>query len=430
LSKKLTKTHSNTLVIKTALKPTKKTLQVLKVLSKSERPLSSRDIEKEVVKVKLKEKKISGSHEENRKQDRDVYKVIKNKLCIQKFNYGFFLFDWNKLLSSIDEKLKFRKDIDLQRVVENLNKISLKLNASTVEFIKNEDGSEITIKNVGSTDPRLIKIQRESKDYANLSVFKDGKKVRISTPLIIKEVRSNPQVFYEGFQGNPAKAGTSYLNTSLNENASKKLKRIESMNPDLFNCTNEIKTIASKCLLSELLDDTIIESAASEIKSNTRNLEYSMNIRGLVMYILGINEGKDRNIEVSEVLQNLSENYKAEFPFLIHYKEIKELYDKLATEKGIQEYEYFHVKIIRQIAQELQYSLDTIDKEDLNYYLIKRYSEELTWRYMTPLNLSPLPLPAVIQDYYVYTQECIRNYLEKELQDTKSRIEYMFPISY
>ncbi len=175
MSKKFTKTHSNIRVIKTAaLKPTKKEFQILKVVAKSKRPLSSRDIEKEV--------------KENRKQDRDVYRVIKNKLCIRKFNYGFFLFDWNKLLSSIDEKLKFRKDIDLKMVVKGFNTIGFDLNESTVEFSKNEDGSEITIRN-GSADPRLIKIQRESKDYANLTVFKDDKKVRIPTPLIIKEVR-------------------------------------------------------------------------------------------------------------------------------------------------------------------------------------------------------------------------------------------------
>ena len=114
-------------------------------------------------------------------------------------------------------------------------------------------------------------------------------------------------------------------------------------------------------------------------------------------------------------MQNLSENYKDEFPFLIYYKEIKELYYKLATEKGISEYKYFHVQLIEQIAFELQHSLDTIDKEDLNYYIIKRYSEELTWYYMAPLKLSLLPLPTVIREYYVFTQEFLKNYLEKEL---------------
>ena len=82
------------------------------------------------------------------------------------------------------------------------------------------------------------------------------------------------------------------------------------MNSDLFNCTNEVKMIARKCLLSEL-DDTAIESAASEIKSDRRNHEYSLNSRGLILYVLGMikeeNEesGRVRNVEISDVLQNL-----------------------------------------------------------------------------------------------------------------------------
>jgi len=213
----------------------------------------------------------------------------------------------------------------------------------------------------------------------------------------------------------------------LNKRAGKIVEGIKSMNPDLFNCTDKVKTIANKCLLSNKIDDTTIISAASEIESNTRNLEYSINIRGLVLYILGIiNEGRARNIEVSKVLQNLSENYKEEFPFLVHYKEIEELYDKLATEKGIPEYEYFQAKLIKKIALELQYSIDTIKKEELDYHITKRYSEELTWYYMAPLKISPSPLPDIIRQYYLYTQEFIKNYLEKELQDIKFRIEHIY----
>jgi hypothetical protein len=42
---------------------------------------------------------------------------------------------------------------------------------------------------------------------------------------------------------------------------------------------------------------------------------------------------------------------------------------------------------------------------------------------MAPLKLSLFPLPIVIRKYYVYTQEFLKNYLEKELWKTKSRIE-------
>jgi hypothetical protein len=65
-----------------------------------------------------------------------------------------------------------------------------------------------------------------------------------------------------------------------------------------------------------------------------------------------------RNVEISKVLENLAKNYKAEFPFLIHYEEIKKLYDKLA-----QQYTYFQVMI-------LKYMLDTISKKELDYYCL------------------------------------------------------------
>jgi hypothetical protein len=72
----------------------------------------------------------------------------------------------------------------------------------------------------------------------------------------------------------------------------------------------------------------------------------------------------------------------------------------------------------------LQYSLDTINKEELDYYIIKNYSEELTWYYMAPLKIFPSLLPKVIREYYVCTQMFIRDYLEKELEKSKSGIEY------
>jgi len=59
----------------------------------------------------------------------------------------------------------------------------------------------------------------------------------------------------------------------------------------------QITTIAhSKRLLSEL-DDTAIESYASEIKGDRRNHEYSLNSQGLILYTLGITS-RVRNVEM------------------------------------------------------------------------------------------------------------------------------------
>ena len=59
--------------------------------------------------------------------------------------------------------------------------------------------------------------------------------------------------------------------------------------------------------------------------------------------------------------------------------------------------------ILKHIALELlQYRLDTISKKELDYYIIKRYSEVLTWYYIAPLKISPSPLPKLIHAFYLY----------------------------
>ena len=421
-------------------KITKKELQVLKVLAKNKRPLSSREIEKEIIKqhgVKGKEREKSASNgigENGRKkryQDRDVYRAIKDKLCIQKFKYEFFLFDWNELLSSIDrlkEDTTFKKRIQ-GRVIDRLNIIGLDLVDYDYNKTEIEDhDSEITIAAPKRSKPavtRLVKIKTESKDYAILTIFENDEKLG-EVPLITKKVgKKERQVFYVGIRGHPFNRGISYLNVSLNGRASKTVERIKSMNPDLFNCTDEVKLIPRKCLLSGIEDSTLT-AWVSQIESKRKNWEYGLKTRGLIHCILGMideesKEGNNRvrNVELSTILENLAENYKLEFPYLRYYKEIKKLYDSLPDE-----YRLFHVKLMKQIALELRYSLNTIDDEELEYYVTKCCSDALTWRYLTPMISISSP-PRVIQDYYLYTQQLIKNYLENELWKTRERIEYI-----
>jgi hypothetical protein len=110
------------------------------------------------------------------------------------------------------------------------------------------------------------------------------------------------------------------------------------MNPDLFNCTDKVKMISSKCLLSKL-DDMAIISVVSEIESDRRNWKYSLNTRGLILHVLGMikeenEDGRVRNVQISSVLKNLSENYGDEFAFLVHFSEIEKLYNTLAEKEG------------------------------------------------------------------------------------------------
>jgi hypothetical protein len=172
-------------------------------------------------------------------------------------------------------------------------------------------------------------------------------------------------------------------------------------------------------------------SIESRGETNRRNWQYSLNIRGLILYVLCMikqeeEEGRIRNVEMSKVLQNLSENYWKEFPFLIYYKEVKELYDN----EGRSDYEYFQVKHIKQIALELQNNIDTIDKEDLDYYVTKRYYEGVTWHFVSPIFHHPpfatfgveLVSPVIIK-YVIHNLTFLSRYLEKEFDKTKFYID-------
>jgi hypothetical protein len=130
--------------------------------------------------------------------------------------------------------------------------------------------------------------------------------------------------------------------------------------------------------------------------NNRRNWTYSLNIRGLMLYALSvykeelksskkddssklttddkINKKRGRkkgarsyNIQISKILENMTKNFPKEIPFLMFYQE---LLDILPTN--------FSVKVIKELAYELQFQLDNIDIEDLRYYVTKRYYAKIT----------------------------------------------------
>ncbi len=135
--------------------------------------------------------------------------------------------------------------------------------------------------------------------------------------------------------------------------------------------------------------------------------KYFLNIRGLILYILGKithnkndNENENplnqkgvlRNREkyrknVSNVLSNLSENYSSNFPFLLYYKRFREIFKDVM--KNYHYLRYYDVDILITIAIELESQIWLDDKYfDLNinsnnngwinYWIDKRYSAEVT----------------------------------------------------
>jgi ribosomal protein S6 len=138
--------------------------------------------------------------------------------------------------------------------------------------------------------------------------------------------------------------------------------------------------------------------------------------------------GRKRNVEISNVLENLSDNFQKEFPFLVHYKGIKKLHKQVPEQKKSQ-YAYFQVRCLKQIALELQNQLDTIDKEELDYYIIKRHYEESS-RYFVSPTLAGAPLaglirviPDPVRKYLVTNLLIMRDYLRTKLQEFEYNIE-------
>ena len=138
-----------------------------------------------------------------------------------------------------------------------------------------------------------------------------------------------------------------------------------------------------------------------EIFMNNRLYVYSLNIRGLILYILGEVEHESTtnserqkpkrrkvnyNSKISKVIENLAEHYWMKFPFLYNYKEMRNIISKIPN-KHFEN--HFEIKILRKIAEELKhqihfderYSNSKIDSNNnvINYWITKRYFSEISY---------------------------------------------------
>jgi hypothetical protein len=234
--------------------------------------------------------------------------------------------------------------------------------------------------------------------------------------------------------GNPILEGTSYLTVTLKIELQKEFNRLHSLELnriyDAYNVdsNDKQKRKISKSEFENLRTNQLINL------SKRKNWRYSLNTRGLLLFLLATMKeevkpgGRERNVEISQVLENLSKNFKEEFPFLMYYKDIMILYKQVPEQKKSQ-YAYFQIKCLKQIALELQSQIDTIDKEELDYYIIKRYSEESTRYFVSPtLPGAPLTglvglIPYPVRKYLVITLLKMRDYLRTKLTEFEYDIE-------
>ena len=174
---------------------------------------------------------------------------------------------------------------------------------------------------------------------------------------------------------------------------------------DGFMVRKPLKNYVPKWLYELRQNNSKIQYKPDKEKVEKHVEKYFLNIRGLIIYILckiANNENgiKNQNVpnqedssknrkkyrkNISDVLANLSQNYPSNFPFLLHYKKFKEIQDVTKNHY----LRYHEVDILITIAKELksqiwfdeQYSnlnLNSNNNTFINYWIVKRYSSELT----------------------------------------------------
>lgn len=182
-----------------------------------------------------------------------------------------------------------------------------------------------------------------------------------------------------------------------------------------------------------------VKLGKSTLMSDRNNWKYSLNIRGLILYILGeIQEedkkkgnqekkGKTHNSRIDNALSNLSKYYTDEFPFLLYYNEFREVYKKLAGAGKLEH--LFNVKLIKKIAEELRDQLSNTDTESLRYWVARRYSNEI----INYFDLSESILFAYqytrisrnqVKDFKIKAYSLLMKYLQSEYRLMKKGYHY------
>jgi hypothetical protein len=187
--------------------------------------------------------------------------------------------------------------------------------------------------------------------------------------------------------------------------------------------------------------------------------KYSLNIRGLILYILGKideqnsnkNENENQNVHgqnessknrekyrknISSVLSNLCKYYSSNFPFLLHNNKFKEILKDVM--KNYPYLRYYDVDILINIAKELesqiwfdeQFSnLDINTNNDalINFSIIKRYFSEISYYFVYLSQFleddKKKEFIYLFRDYQKRMLILMEEYLEKEQKSVRNLLD-------
>lgn len=382
---------------------------LLWIIGTSSKPLTTTQI-----KEKLEEKK--GFEKTNSPY---VYEMVKNLHVGFIDNHFQYLFNWKKI-----PKDKYNTERLLNRLKDSL-KIDFDYYDDNIEIQNNNNIIQINI----DSDKKII-IKKDSLHFADVTYLnKDIQEDSFSFLIKNKNQICIPSFTYRNTL-------ESFFHSFYNKTILFLDKELKPKYQNLINQKNETYKKKSYTATEEL------NLEIEEILENNRLYVYSLNIRGLILYIFAeiedevkINsqryKGKKRKIshnsQISKVIENLAKHYSSKFPFLYNFLEMRKIISKIGSSNNSER--HYEIKILRKIAEELKHQiyfderysnldLNNNNNNLINYWVTKRYFTELYHYFMYIYKFleedKKDELNLLFRDYQEKMLMLMKEYIEKE----------------
>ena len=342
---------------------------LLWVIGTSSKPLTTYKI-----KVKLEEKKWF-----EKTNSPYVFEMIKNLHVGFKDSHFQHLFDWNKIPKDKYNKIRLL----------NYLKYSLKIDLDyyeNIEILNNNNIIQIII----DSDKKII-MKKDSGHFVDVTYLNKDIKEKSFSFLI----KNKHQICIPSFKNKNTLE--SFFDMFYNKKILFLDKELKLKYQNLINQKKE----SYKQIPKQSHNATELNNEIEEIFMNNRLYVYSLNIRGLILYILGEIENEDKvnsdrhrnkkrkinyNPQISRVIENLAKHYSRKFPFLYNYIEMRKIISKINSSNSFES--HYEIKLLRKIAIELKHQiyfderysnsdLDANNNNLINYWVTKRYFTEI-----------------------------------------------------
>jgi len=392
--------------------------RLLRIVGKSKHPLSSREIEKAMIK--------SGMQESNSPY---VYMMLE-KLVPKDEGLRMILCRWDKVPGDVKEENKLIKGLD---ELYNLGWVTRDKEQRDALRIKKRDRT-MTIENEYSKSRIKVEQDVQYEGKATISVFaNDNKILSHGAYLYDKKLflirhpghKVNPPMKYLDYYYKPR---PHYLDHQLDDKSNKIISEIskqrQRLRESLFRGVKRPAIVPVVANEEGEMDEQIIR-----ITSDRSKWRFYLNIRGLIQYLLGeIEEKKIHNKRVATVLENLSD-YPHEFPFLLFYSDFAKEHERLRASAEIPK--SYEVELLKKIAEELKYQVQWANEDFLKYWVTRRYSGEITYYFASAWRIGlfdiddgnlRLPLRKM-REYQMANLQIMAEYLKSEHNNINNMYE-------